>query len=194
MRGEDSIVYIQGAANLGSPPHARGRRAGFLHRSCRPRITPACAGKTCPPRGFRRRRSDHPRMRGEDVYFGLEVVDCRGSPPHARGRRRPFVLRDKNRRITPACAGKTIRSTVSTGSLTDHPRMRGEDFRWRRCLSGLRGSPPHARGRRRNLVSMFVWRGITPACAGKTSPHKAQQFWNPDHPRMRGEDGGPNFL
>ena len=66
MRGEDytSIDVIRG--QLGSPPHARGRRGEVGVVGDDVRITPACAGKT----GTYRHRG------------------CRrdGSPPHARGR------------------------------------------------------------------------------------------------------------
>ena len=53
-------------------------------------------------------------------------------------------------------------------SLSDHPRMRGED-------QSLVDAVPSAEG-------------ITPACAGKTR-NVVATFWDLwDHPRMRGED------
>ena len=66
MRGED--IRSCGAIHrqVGSPPHARGRR---LLRGRHPRcvgITPACAGKTRRPSCSHLRGRDHPRMRGED--------------------------------------------------------------------------------------------------------------------------------
>ena len=51
--------------------------------------------------------TDHPRMRGEDFDVREVAVDALGSPPHARGKPVAEVELGRNRRITPACAGKT---------------------------------------------------------------------------------------
>ena len=93
-----------------------------------------------------------------------------------------------NKRITPACAGKTPGCPIVSINSTDHPRMRGEDETHGLNIHPTRGSPPHARGRRSALASDEFWDGITPACAGKTdfSRSATRAFW--DHPRMRGED------
>ena len=48
-------------------------------------------------------------MRGEDDPEKFELVSDTGSPPHARGRRLLLVLFVHKGRITPACAGKTVR-------------------------------------------------------------------------------------
>ena len=112
------------------------------------RITPACAGKTCPKCVFRAIMGDHPRMRGEDLCGYYVAVHCGGSPPHARGRLKHFIGRDPAFGITPACAGKTCISVVDLSILADHPRMRGED------------------AGKFNGKDVFI--GITPACAGKT--------------------------
>ena len=94
-------------------------------------ITPACAGKT----GFEwpvgGEEGDHPRMRGEDLGRLLVRHQRGGSPPHARGRPGQGACTVLERRITPACAGKTICRTSLRCSSTDHPRMRGEDGRRR---------------------------------------------------------------
>ena len=67
--------------------------------------------------------------------------------------------------------------------------MRGEDVYSIEQKVNHSGSPPHARGRRDDSDLRLSYRGITPACAGKTRKKKIK--WNPskDHPRMRGEDG-----
>ena len=68
--------------------------------------------------------------------------------------------------------------------------MRGEDLISLRIYSAPRGSPPHARGRPCGADDGDCPFGITPACAGKTSPSRCCQAWAEDHPRMRGEDVG----
>ena len=107
MRGEDRQVFEKLLASVGSPPHARGRLIVSPYESADERITPACAGKTHILSVGCAASRDHPRMRGEDDTVRRVVSISIGSPPHARGRRRPHVNRRRSTRITPACAGKT---------------------------------------------------------------------------------------
>ena len=132
------------------------------------RITPACAGKTqnfililCTAR-------DHPRMRGEDASRPGDGQRGSGSPPHARGRRHSRACLSSPRRITPACAGKTLHGCFVRVHRQDHPRMRGED-----SDVGFRSEGEFR---------------ITPACAGKTNMSGVPIGVGWDHPRMRGED------
>ena len=148
MRGEDVAWGSRHSWRCGSPPHARGRPEEVFDRSPDGGITPACAGKTT---GYTHERRTY----------------C-GSPPHARGRRGQFYVRVRPVRITPACAGKTSGGLLRGCLGRDHPRMRGEDSRTPKGRGKSRGSPPHARGRRRRAGSRQTGR------------------W--DHPRMRGED------
>ena len=46
MRGEETPAADHGPLPVGSPPHARGRGPRRGERAHRPRITPACAGKS----------------------------------------------------------------------------------------------------------------------------------------------------
>ena len=129
-------------------------------------------------------------MRGEDIALTLAHMTYPGSPPHARGRRRPDDPAQRARRITPACAGKTPRKRLIHHPVRDHPRMRGEDRPSTSNTPVGCGSPPHARGRLARRSSFATLSGITPACAGKTvwSAHWRRMLR--DHPRMRGEDFG----
>ena len=188
MRGEDCYSAIPTVYIRGSPPHARGRLRLASVWEAFYGITPACAGKTHCSMKRLHRDSDHPRMRGEDARVRVAPVDVSGSPPHARGRLCGFHFDLPFCRITPACAGKTNGSGLSPLSWADHPRMRGEDtFSSDPVMCGA-GSPPHARGRQRNLVSVRRQVGITPACAGKTAHGRESRACLRDHPRMRGED------
>ena len=66
--------------------------------------------------------------------------------------------------------------------------MRGEDL-FEGCDHGYHaGSPPHARGRRRQNRRQALSIRITPACAGKTGSALSRAAPSRDHPRMRGED------
>ena len=88
MRGEDRLGGRINFVDVGSPPHARGRRARNTVDYSTPRITPACAGKTSRRQRLATLCADHPRMRGEDPLHVRAVFCAPGSPPHARGRRR----------------------------------------------------------------------------------------------------------
>ena len=46
-------------------------------------------------------------MRGEDAAADAEGETSMGSPPHARGRPVEATMGVSEKRITPACAGKT---------------------------------------------------------------------------------------
>ena len=147
-------------------------------------------------------------MRGEDDPVDGHCPHPGGSPPHARGRRRPPHAQNVARRITPACAGKTPAVDRPRHPEQDHPRMRGEDKSSRKRRFAMSGSPPHARGRRglfvhnptrvpdhprmrgedRGVHLSDLVRRITPACAGKTPNASRRHAYLQDHPRMRGED------
>ena len=128
-------------------------------------------------------------MRGEDSKWASTVFATGGSPPHARGRRRLARQPAEDHRITPACAGKTLRAARRQCGSPDHPRMRGEDPSLEAEAEFKRGSPPHARGRLDGEVKEPKSFRITPACAGKTRPDSGGHCCHWDHPRMRGEDG-----
>ena len=66
--------------------------------------------------------------------------------------------------------------------------MRGEDRSVKSSKTPIRGSPPHARGRRATAPAMWRRTRITPACAGKTTSPALTLAAGRDHPRMRGED------
>ena len=168
MRGEDARSRETATSSGGSPPHARGRLGVGEQRGHPQGITPACAGKTRAASAIFRPRTDHPRMRGEDIKVAVLRKSPQGSPPHARGRPGFSVRRRPGGRITPACAGKTNRNEIGRYAAT--------------------GSPPHARGRLTGLSRKESSRGITPACAGKTVCRTSNFQLSPDHPRMRGED------
>ena len=128
-------------------------------------------------------------MRGEDPSIPCRGRRSTGSPPHARGRLgRPLTF-NGGRRITPACAGKTLDERLFQVLDRDHPRMRGEDSAQYTRRNRPAGSPPHARGRLAGLPRNIACTRITPACAGKTTSKQASTTFRRDHPRMRGEDG-----
>ena len=66
--------------------------------------------------------------------------------------------------------------------------MCGKDPKsWSRTRSKA-GSPPHVRERLTHNGDKGETYGITPACAGKTLPHRRHYHHCWDHPRMCGKD------
>ena len=91
----------------GSPPRVRGKLRDLTLVRFLLGITPACAGKTSSQHRVHEGAEDHPRVCGENyVGFNSKHYD-QGSPPRVRGKQSWTVTDDGQRRITPACAGKT---------------------------------------------------------------------------------------
>ena len=109
MCGENGIGTGLAGAQIGSPPRVRGKR--LVDSSFAPffGITPACAGKTYAQSMHRPRQQDHPRVCGENASNVLILPSLIGSPPRVRGKLSPHSASHSEFRITPACAGKTLR-------------------------------------------------------------------------------------
>ena len=72
-------------------------------------ITPACAGNTFLTFLINFVSEDHPRMRGEYLFASAIIAYMAGSPPHARGILPKLAEGAVQIRITPACAGNTLK-------------------------------------------------------------------------------------
>ena len=70
--------------------------------------------------------------------------------------------------ITPAYAGKRLRSLRSAPARGDHPRLCGEKLSRLGMGLGKTGSPPPMRGKDMTTKSEIGIMGITPAYAGKS--------------------------
>ena len=167
MCGEKKRLAACAQTAEGSPPRMRGKafRPAVIARWHR--ITPACAGKSCPlPRRTVSVR-DHPRVCGEKRPDWKNEVELVGSPPRVRGKVDAATLTLKARGITPACAGKRLLPCCFWRLHRDHPRVCGEKL-MQMQLPGLQpGSPPRVRGKGRYHRAQYSLPGITPACAGK---------------------------
>ena len=146
MRGEYPTTFLQHFSRAGSPPLARGI---LLYVSGYRRIhgiTPACAGNTAKSTINSAFGRDHPRLRGEYLRELIPLSAYQGSPPLARGIRPNCYVMFSRPRITPACAGNTLLTTLRSSSVRDHPRLRGEYLNACSKLIPHWGSPPLARG------------------------------------------------
>ena len=91
-----------------------------------------------------------------------------GSPPHARGILPQLLAMLPTIRLTPACAGNTLRLLSDIRFSQAHPRMRGEYMVVKVKPLLEKGSPPHARGILDQLAASMGKVRLTPACAGNT--------------------------
>ena len=167
MCGEKYIDRNTLPADVGSPPHMRGKACRFHCVQLCFGITPAHAGKrtvwTCVPA----RSGDHPRTCGEKIYYCEKQCGVTGSPPHMRG--------------------KDAAQLLQSGIPMDHPRTCGEKslIIWSAC--GREGSPPHMRGKVITYQLTPERSGITPAHAGKSDCRHVPVLQSTDHPRTCGE-------
>ncbi len=172
----------------GTPPRRRGGQptpAGALDVS---RNTPALAGRTPHARGRRACGSEHPRVGGEDHRVDIAGRGVRGTPPRRRGglpQRQPLGRAPRN---TPASAGRTRSPPVGGRGRLEHPRVGGEDGPTRARAREPGGTPPRRRGGRLGGDVDDAAGRNTPASAGRTCMTSPKVRYEPEHPRVGGED------
>ena len=99
---------------MGSPPRMRGKGANVDCSGRAAGITPACAGKRMVFAGRKSRTWDHPRVCGEKgITYDADDASG-GSPPRMRGKGQAACEVVVEFWITPACAGKSCSSSVSS--------------------------------------------------------------------------------
>ena len=126
-------------------------------------------------------------MCGEKGLSMFWSLNHSGSPPRMRGKDGLRPDRWPRQGITPAYAGKRMKSGSSWMNWWDHPRVCGEKFNLKEMSKTLLGSPPRMRGKDPFKGACCHLFRITPACAGKSTTHC---FWckvDGDHPRACGE-------
>ena len=114
------------------------------------------------------------------------MTETTGSSPLARGLPGVGLHHLDKRRIIPARAGFTRRSSSCSTPCRDHPRSRGVYEAWPSFKPRCLGSSPLARGllpRWRGRRGVF---GIIPARAGFTNGRVPVERVREDHPRSRG--------
>ena len=172
--------------DAGSSPRVRGELRRRCPSSAKPRIIPACAGRTRGTTSTWVPCSDHPRVCGANSNVMPVNGLATGSSPRVRGELIQKALSRQVLRIIPACAGRTIRETVCSCAPTDHPRVCGAnscEFFNASCSSG---SSPRVRGERRIVRKTCLSPRIIPACAGRTVLAWLSSCVTPDHPRVCG--------
>ena len=171
----------------GSPPRVRGT-ACPEHKHCHSGgITPACAGNRRTHRPNAGRKTDHPRVCGEQSSIAAIKAISRGSPPRVRGTVLLNHIALDPHGITPACAGNRVWRIRKGVVVEDHPRVCGEQ-KMNIHIGGMQiGSPPRVRGTVQLLPLFPIRSRITPACAGNSGNCPLATIIREDHPRVCGE-------
>ena len=113
-----------------------------------------------------------------------------GSSPRVRGKHSAPWQYVFDRRLIPACAGKTLALVKLPRLRSAHPRVCGENLPYRSHLAPCRGSSPRVRGKRSSTGGVGALAGLIPACAGKTIRGKKVASSVRAHPRVCGENPG----
>ena len=151
------------------------------------RITPACAGNRSEGDHTMEEKRDHPRVCGEQPWRGGGRLLGWGSPPRVRGTGAFYRDGRRKQRITPACAGNSMRGRDAPQAVKDHPRVCGEQLVPANISSHFVGSPPRVRGTVASAGNQSSNLRITPACAGNRIQFAHRNDHTKDHPRVCGE-------
>ena len=150
-------------------------------------ITPAYAGKRFVLSPDPVLLRDHPRLCGEKQFCYFFVNSTPGSPPPMRGKARFPFCKVLPIGITPAYAGKSMKTAQNTIVIGDHPRLCGEKTLDTARSANFVGSPPPMRGKACGSRCYLSAPGITPAYAGKSTICILPSARCRDHPRLCGE-------
>ena len=172
---------------LGSPPRVRGKADSANLHQPKPGITPAYAGKSTGLCEHSRQEQDHPRVCGEKSAASIWAICARGSPPRMRGKELSVSAHCHICGITPAYAGKSEAVNGPGIAGKDHPRVCGEKRVPPLIGFVCTGSPPRMRGKEYRVKRCSCNNGITPAYAGKRRQAGDQAHDGQDHPRVCGE-------
>ena len=112
--------------------------------------------------------------------------DDEGSPPRVRELPSVCARCPSLARITPACAGITVKPFCTCTGVRDHPRVCGNYLISTISNVDLPGSPPRVRELPLHFSTNSARSGITPACAGITSVLHGGDGAAEDHPRVCG--------
>ena len=126
-------------------------------------------------------------MCGEKCPPTAQICERLGSPPRVRGEELVEIAENAEKRITPACAGRSNFFYDGKSCMEDHPRVCGEKGMVIFLEMKRKGSPPRVRGEARALAGDHTGWRITPACAGRSTCTDITGGHRGDHPRVCGE-------
>ena len=114
----------------------------------------------------------------------------RGSSPRVRGTVSSVIIRNRQQRFIPACAGNSCSGLPDPDHQSVHPRVCGEQFKFRDPYIKRSGSSPRVRGTGWFVVQVDLCRRFIPACAGNRLSRIRGIRYSAVHPRVCGEQSG----
>ena len=159
-----------------------------MGNSVKKRNIPAYAGKTPKAPLCSCLATEHPRVCGENIVQNVICFYHTGTSPRMRGKRRPASAHPRPNRNIPAYAGKTLSTIFSTFSITEHPRVCGENASGDSISHSAKGTSPRMRGKPEYCFDYVFWPRNIPAYAGKTRTHTDWWRTTQEHPRVCGEN------
>ena len=154
--GENNAVVEAAEKCEGTSPRMRGKLVSVLISSWEPGNIPAYAGKTAWRVWLSRLRAEHPRVCGENHTAMMQAKDAAGTSPRMRGKRPGQATLWGDIRNIPAYAGKTGLILTSGLTLTEHPRVCGENFDSLKESVSSEGTSPRMRGKPPFLVLSYL--------------------------------------
>ena len=185
--GEQSMSVFIPSIKVGSSPRVRGAVAALAVHDAVDGIIPARAGSSQPYSMSCRCLGDHPRVCGEQLMDEIKLKPCPGSSPRARGAVNGAYGARCHVGIIPARAGSSRPIRTSGCAIWGHPRVCGEQSRFRSSAPLRSGSSPRVRGAGRHYPQADQPQGIIPACAGSRFASRPRPSTAGDHPRVCGE-------
>ena len=149
LRGENSSSLSSVTLNPGTSPLAWGKRVRGVGVVRRSRNIPTCVGKTFRPWRRPTRITEHPHLRGENLFKSAMVASCAGTSPLAWGKLRFGLWRSRFGRNIPTCVGKTYSPMAKGKHISEHPHLRGENRSTRSRTAISHGTSPLAWGKQR---------------------------------------------
>ena len=188
IRGENEALEHVLAMRQETSPHTRGEPFATTSSTSYDGNIPAYAGRTEPQARGNVGPEKHPRIRGENLYYGSPIFYCRETSPHTRGEPHPKKKGLPFPGNIPAYAGRTLTLITCRGRHRKHPRIRGENVVEAKSHKNNMETSPHTRGEpSRETILRELHRNI-PAYAGRTSGDVSFYRQVGKHPRIRGEN------
>ena len=151
------------------------------------RFIPAHAENTIERRSRFRRRTVHPRARGEHGVVTKRVVVPSGSSPRTRRTQISIICECSPIRFIPAHAENTSFCPARARWRSVHPRARGEHAPCRVLFERAHGSSPRTRRTRAISLAVIRFTRFIPAHAENTNGAGIGDKSETVHPRARGE-------
>ena len=107
VRGENCWKWLSRVISVGPSPRAWGERDHQMSQLFSKRTIPTCVGRTLATQRQQQQQTDHPHVRGENLYSMVNATGDTGPSPRAWGERDQSRSQHDCCRTIPTCVGRT---------------------------------------------------------------------------------------